>query len=418
MSRRRSGEYDWDVVVVGGGPAGLSAAVRTRWIKRYKAVPCSTLVLESASPGGLATWKGCLFAGPSWKVDRTEIMERFSADIDQLNIPIQRAAVTRIEGGQAIKKVVTRDGTVYRCLAVVVAAGIKRLVNEKEYLGKGLMVTSMGYEFIVSMIGQLFRENRGKKIVVVGGPKLTNLMPLVRELAPTGQSPTFLMEDCAERLPEGETRDMIAGRVEEYLGEGRLTGVKIRTHAGIRRIDCDLALLDFNSYELAPGHGIIIDGADSGSFTGSFVRVDADMQTDTPGILAAGDVTMGGYNSFSRAVSQGITAGLSAYRYVYSYKFGQEPPLFAYRATDFVIGADYKELPELQPGMVPVLLARTEVLLKCLEGKWRWLADRMDGARDIGRIAEEQGVAVEKLTRVLAQLVAEKMITVHVRQPQ
>ena len=90
-------DYDYDVCVIGGGLAGMSAAIRTRWVKSYKALCCSTMIFEASNLGGLASWKSAVITGPSFKFIGKKLSEKLVKDVKRLNIPVEHSKVVRID---------------------------------------------------------------------------------------------------------------------------------------------------------------------------------------------------------------------------------------------------------------------------------------------------------------------------------
>ena len=138
--------YDVDVAIIGGGPAGMSAAVRCRWVKSYRSLPCSVAVFEPGTLGGLAGWRTCSITGPGYRYLGDGLIQRIATDFERYRIPVVSERVVSLHRGDGLFILETDAGTRVRALSVIVATGMRALANERHFLGRGLFVTYMGYE--------------------------------------------------------------------------------------------------------------------------------------------------------------------------------------------------------------------------------------------------------------------------------
>ncbi len=282
----------YDVAVIGGGPAGLSAAVQIR--QRGKRV----LLISGADSDG-----------PLWK---TELVTNYLGQ-PQVGGPelalkfrthAQEMGVERMEGRTL--NIMAMSGKFYLSVgsdmveagAVVLAPGVARgakFPGEAERMGRGV-------SYCATCDGMLYR---GKRVVVVGrsaeAPEEANFLQEIGCLV------TYMSPRRPEELRE-EIPFVKAARVE-ILGEGAVSSVKV----GEEMYPCEGVFIlrpTVAPADLLPGLALR-DG---------YIEVDRDMATNIKGVFAAGDCT-GGPLQISKAVGEGLVAGHRAAEFIDRQKF-------------------------------------------------------------------------------------------------
>ena len=127
----------YDIIVVGGGPAGLTAAVYALRAGR------SVLVIEKNGFGGQIAYSPKVENIPGTKlISGTEFADQITDQAMALGAEMELENVVKVELEGDIKKVYTEEGSVYEARALILAAGVKHrmlcLPGEEELVGNGI----------------------------------------------------------------------------------------------------------------------------------------------------------------------------------------------------------------------------------------------------------------------------------------
>jgi thioredoxin reductase (NADPH) len=310
----------YDLIVVGSGPAGLTAAF-------YAAREgIDTLVVERGGVGGQAgvTERLDNFPGFPEGVSGADFADRLRAQALRFGVEILSAQeVVGVGTDGAYRVVRTGDGAEYRSYAVLLALGstYRRLdiPGEDDFLGAGV-------HFCATCDGAFYR---GKDVVVVGGGNSAGEESVF--LTKFAKSVTIVTRNdrlsaskvVADKVAEHPAIEVVPNVTPAaFTGDGRLSGVTLRdTRTGEERAVATDGVFVFIG--LSPNSDLVrgvVDLDDAG-----FVLTDAGLQTNVPGIFAAGDVRAGSTKQAASAAGEGAAAALAIRRYVEPLASGMVP---------------------------------------------------------------------------------------------
>ncbi len=311
----------YDLIVIGGGVAGLTAAL-------YGAREgIETLVIEKSGLGGQAaiTEKVENYPGFPQGVRGAELAERIAEQARRFGVEILQAqAVSRIEIQEPYRVVRLSDDTPYSASALLMATGAdyRRLhvPGEEEFIGAGI-------HFCATCDGPFYRG--ADELVVVGGGNsaveeglfLTKFAKRVTLLVREQKlSASQIAQDEILRTPQVQV--MFNTVVEQFRGNGRLTAVVTRNRqtGEVEELQPAAAFIFIGQspnnqlvkglVELDP-FGFVVTGHDLLHSKRKLARVPFNMETSVPGIFAAGDVRAGATAQIASAAGEGASVAIA-----------------------------------------------------------------------------------------------------------
>ncbi len=298
-----------DVIVIGGGPAGLTSGIYTGRAQ------LKTLILEKGLPGGqiAQTEEVENYPGFDEAISGPELSQRMVRQAEKFGAEILMEEVQNIrrDGDRFVVK--GYDG-LYEAGALIIATGAtpRRLgvPGEDEFYGRGVSTCATCDGFFY----------RRKNVIVVGGGDAAVEEGLF--LTKFADSVTVVHRRSELRANKEAQRRAFANPkmtwvwntvVEEVLGSEQVTGV------AVRNVDTDeRGTLPTDGVFIYVGHNPntnYLDGLIELSGTG-YAKVHDDIYTNVPGIFAAGDVADEVYRQLATSVGAGTRAAMAAERYL------------------------------------------------------------------------------------------------------
>lgn len=293
----------YDVIIIGGGPAGLTAALYARRANK------TVLLIEKETFGGQITFSPKVENIPGFiELSGNEFAEKLVEQVLNQGADFESAEVKQIINSEP-KKIITDDGE-YEAKAVIIAAGAKHRLtgaeNEENFIGNGI-------SFCAVCDGAFYKD---KTVAVIGGGNSAlQEAVLLAELAKKViivQNLDFLTgeEKLREQLYAKANVEIIYGAVmDAYLGDDELSGIRIKKTATGETTDISLDGV-FVAIGLVPQNEpfadlISLDGR-------GYVDSDESCRTNSDGIFVAGDCRKKNVRQVTTAAADGATAALAA----------------------------------------------------------------------------------------------------------
>ncbi len=309
MAKAPNSETLYDLIIVGGGPAGMTAGL-------YAARKRMEILLLSKDLGGqvLLTKDVENYMG-YYYINGAELMEKFGDQLNQFPIGIglgEEVMSLASQSGQF--RLTTKSRKTFTSRTVIIASGKRsrplNVPGEKELVGRGV-------SYCATCDAPLFA---GRDVAVIGGGNsaltaVADLLEIATKVYVVNFATSWQADPVlVERAEQAEKVEPLLGyEVREIRGEGRLSAIVVREketgdmrELPVEGIFIEIGLLP-NS-EFAKG---VVELNKQGE-----IVIDCDSRTNVPAIFAAGDVTTVPEKQIIIAAGEGSKAALAAYDFL------------------------------------------------------------------------------------------------------
>jgi len=304
-------KIDYDLVIIGAGPAGLTAgmyAARARM---------NVLLLEKTVPGGQILVTDWIENYPGFPegISGFDLAEKMKLQAEGMGLEIETAEVHSLNLSKESKEIVLKDRSVFaKSLIIASGASPKNLgIGEDKFIGKGV-------SFCATCDAPFFKD---KTVVAIGGgdtavqealylTKFAKKVYLIHRRDEL-RAAKILQERAFENNKIEIVWDSVATGVEGFFGveSVKIKNVKTLEEKTIRADGC------FIWVGILPNASFLNAAVKTDEF--GFILADIKMQTSVPGVYAAGDVRDTPLRQISTAVGDAAIAALSAEHFIENY---------------------------------------------------------------------------------------------------
>ncbi len=300
----------YDLIVLGGGPAGLTAGI---YAARGK---LKTLIIEKAIEGGqisstseVENYPGILeTTGVELGMDMKEQAENFGAEFIYEEI-----LEVQLEGD--VKKIVGKDGT-YEASAIIIATGAAPrkigCAGEEQFAGKGVSYcatcdAAFYQDLDVYIVGggdaaveeALFVSKFAKNVYIIHRRDELRASKILQKKAQDNEKIDFIWDSVVEEIKGDKTVNEI---VIKNIKTGEVQNIKS---------DKPIGIFAYVGYD--PNTGLFKDQVEMDR---GYIVTDSEMRTNIPGVFAAGDLRVKTVRQVITAAADGAIAAVNAQKYI------------------------------------------------------------------------------------------------------
>ena len=301
----------YDVIVVGGGPAGLTAGIMCEERK------LSVLILEGGTWGGLLAtlYPNKIISNyPGFPdgIVAIELVRRWLKQAEKTSIEMKTERVTQITPHHVVR---TAEGSEYTGKVIIIAVGIKPkqmgIFGEQKFNKKNKGV----YYYVTHP-----EEFIGKRALVVGGgdtavDAVLDLMDLAEVTIIHRKAAFRAMDENVEKMKESGKIDILMNtEIRRIEGDGKVRKAVLFNNTVDKtfEIDVDAIILSIGmvpNTEIIEKLGVKTDEK-------GYIVTDSAQRTNVEGIFAVGDIVVGGFKLIIVGAAQGAVAAHHAYAYI------------------------------------------------------------------------------------------------------